>query len=123
MIPTLFGISLILWIVMAASPGRPGQKAQSFGEVNAVVDPAKERAKGESQRIFRRRLALARPVSWDTGTDLREVEVRATVEPARASGERGGAEAKREARERLEDWGQDAVPDVVRLLGTTTGEP
>jgi microcin C transport system permease protein len=79
MIPTLFGISLILWIVMAASPGRPGQKAQSFGEVNAVVDPAKERAKGESQRIFRRHFALDRPVFWNTWTDLREDEVMAAV--------------------------------------------
>ena len=39
MVPTLVGISLIVFVIMVAAPGRPGEKAQAFGEVNADDRP------------------------------------------------------------------------------------
>lgn len=122
MIPTLFGISLVIWLIMVAAPGRPGAKAQAFGEVNATADPTKEKSKGESQRIFRRQFALDRPVFWNSWTSLDASEVGRAVETAAAPQEQVGMKAKREARERLEDWGYYAVPALVQLLRSTEGE-
>lgn len=122
MIPTTFGISLILWLIMLAAPGRPGGQSQDFGEVNTTADPSKELAKGESQYIFRRQYALDRPVLWNGWTSLSDADVLAAVETARAPIEQVGSKAKSEAKERLEDWGPYAVPALVRLLKSTEGE-
>lgn len=122
MVPTLIGISLIVFVIMVAAPGRPGEKGQAFGEVNATTDPTKEKSKGESQRLFRRQFALDRPVFWNGWTSLDEAEVRSAVETAAADQEKVGIKAKREAKERLEDWGYYAVPPLVGLLGASEGE-
>jgi peptide/nickel transport system permease protein len=121
MVPTLVGISLVVWLVMVAAPGRPGEKAQQMGETTTSLDPAKERAKGESQRIFRRHFALDRPVIWNSWTNLDDDEVLAAVRAAGAGVEEVGVGAKRKATERLEDWGEYSVPSLVRLLGKTEG--
>src|SRR5262245_37940507 len=122
MVPTLVGISAILWLVMLAAPGRPGGKTQEFGEAKVDVDPSKELAKGESQYIFRRQYALDRPAFLNTWTSLDDAVVLASVDDERAPIETVGAKRKREARERLEDWGTYAVPALVHALRTTTGE-
>jgi len=121
MVPTLVGISLIVFVIMVAAPGRPGEKAQAFGEVNSATDPTKEKSKGESQRLFRRQFALDRPVFWNGWTSLSDAEVLAAVETAAARQEDVGMRSKREAKERLEDWGYYAVPALVRLLNTSEG--
>ena len=46
MIPTLFGISLVLWLIVTAAPGDPG--GQVFGE---ALETGSSDA-GESRRIF-----------------------------------------------------------------------
>ena len=122
MIPTLIGISLILFLIMVSAPGRPGEKAQAFGEVNAATDPTKEKSKGESQRLFRRQFALDRPVFWNSWTSLSDEQVASAVETAAADQEKVGIKAKREAKEHLEDWGYFAVPPLIRLLRSSTGE-
>jgi peptide/nickel transport system permease protein len=122
MVPTLVGISLIVFVIMVSAPGRPGEKAQAFGEVNAATDPTKEKSKGESQRLFRRQFALDRPVFWNDWTSLDDARVLSAVETAAAPQESVGIKAKREAKEHLEDWGYYAVPSLVRLLRTTQGE-
>jgi peptide/nickel transport system permease protein len=116
MLPTLVGISFVVWLLMVAAPGRPGEQAQAFGDVSATADPTKEREKGESQRLFRRQFALDRPTFWNPWTGLDDAEVIARVKEAAASIETVGAEAKRRAREVLEDWGYYAVPGLVRAL-------
>jgi peptide/nickel transport system permease protein len=124
MVPTLFGITMIVWLLMVASPGRPGTQASAGGsDSGAAMDPSKERAKGESQRIFRRHFALDRPLFWNSWTDLDDDDVLEAVRLSRAPIEDVGAKAKREASERLEDWGDYAVPALVRLLAATAGEP
>src|ERR1051326_3854535 len=105
MVPTLVGITLILWVLMVAAPGRPGEKPQDFGEASISVDPTKELAKGESQYIFRRHFALDRPVLWNSWTTLDDAEVAAAVDDERAPIESVGPKKKRLAKERLEDWG------------------
>jgi peptide/nickel transport system permease protein len=123
MVPTLVGISALLWLLMVAAPGRPGEKAQAMGETNTSSDPTKERSKGESQRLFRRHYGLDRPVLWNGWTSLEVDEVERTVADAEAPIETVGAPRKRQARERLEDWGDYAVPALVTLLERKKEDP
>ena len=117
MIPTLFGISMIVFVIMVAAPGRPGEKAQAMGEVNATSDPTKEKSKGESARVFREKYRLNRPVFWNGWTSLGRDDVLAAVRTSAAAQRDVGIDAKRRAKEQLEDWGDYAVPALVELLG------
>ena len=117
MIPTLFGISLVVWLIMVAAPGTPGEKGGGMGgEPGLSTDPTKEKDKGESQFIFRRQYALDRPVFWNGWTTLDKGEVLDAVERARAPIERFGPASKAKAKERLENWGAYAVPALVDLV-------
>src|SRR5688572_24172249 len=123
MIPTLFGISLVLWLVMAAAPGRPrGQGSDESGEEGMRGDPTRDAAKGEAEAIFRRQFALDRPVFWNGWTTLSVSEVREALDTVEAPLSDVGARPKREAQERLEDWGPYAVPGLVALLDERRGE-
>ncbi|MFM8385414.1 MAG: ABC transporter permease [Planctomycetia bacterium] len=120
MVPTFLGISVVIWLVMALSPGKP-TGAGGGGEMGA--DPAQmDPNKDESERIFREQFALNRPVLWNGWTTLSDEEVLAAVEAVRGGVSGSGIEAFRRARESLTDWGRYAVPPLVRLLGRTEGE-
>ncbi len=124
MVPTTFGISLILWVIMVAAPGRPGPGGQEFqSDKGTAGDPAKEVAKGESQANFRRQFALDRPVFFNGWTDLSRDEVRDAVTTQRMSVADIGAGTKRKAQEKLEDWGTYAVPALVSLLEESASDP
>jgi len=121
MIPTLFGISLILWLVMVAAPGRPSGNSAGFGETESKGDPTKDIAKGEAEFLFRRQFALDRPVFWNGWTSLAKEDVVRALERASAPIQQVGAKAKRLATEALENWGTYAVPALVALVGETSG--
>ena len=121
MIPTTIGISLVLWVIMVAAPGRPGSNSQGFGEETVATDPTKELAKGESQYIFRRHFALDRPVLWNSWTSLDDEDVGRAVREETALLGKEDLKTRRLAKERLEDWGTYAVPGLIRRLQTTTG--
>ena len=120
MIPTFLGISLVIWMVMAFSPGKP-TGAGGGGDMGAdpsAMDPNRD----ESERIFREQFALNRPVLWNGWTSLSEGEVLTTVQIVRGGVAGHGVAAFRRARERLMDWGRYAVPPLVGLLRRTAGE-
>lgn len=122
MIPTLFGISLVIWLVMTAAPGRPGRDSKGMGDdVKAEQDPAKRKEQNESQRLFRRQYGLDRPLLFNTWPWLSKDDLRPMVRTAQAPIEEVGIEAKRTAMEQLEDYGHYAVPPLVELLGATEG--
>lgn len=121
MIPTLFGISLILWLVMVAAPGRPSGTGSGFGDTESKGDPTKDIAKGEAEFLFRRQFALDRPVFWNGWTSLGKDDVARALQTAGASIEAVGAKRKRLATESLENWGTYAVPALVELLGESSG--
>jgi peptide/nickel transport system permease protein len=108
MIPTLFGISLVLWLVVTAAPGSPG--GRTFGEAQTQEGAGG----GESRRIFREQFNLDKPVLWNWYVSLTPedvlAEVRATADltlPGRA---------RSRADERLIDWGEYAVPALVGAI-------
>jgi peptide/nickel transport system permease protein len=108
MIPTLFGITLVMWVVVTAAPGDPGAgQAQTEGRKQGGPQ-------NESRRIFRAQFNLDKPVFFNDYTSLTPDQLLGAVttaaDPARSPRER------RQAREKLDDWGNYAVPALVGAL-------
>jgi peptide/nickel transport system permease protein len=110
MIPTFFGISLIVFVVLNLAPGRPGAERQG--------DTARElrgEATQESYRIFREQFSLDKP----TLLNLRYLLTREEVEGALrvVAGGEGTTSAQRSAKQdELEDWGTFAVPHLLTVM-------
>ncbi|MAE93921.1 MAG: hypothetical protein CL910_04610 [Deltaproteobacteria bacterium] len=108
MIPTFFGISLVVFLVLNLAPGHPGG-SQLASDLAASVKGA---ATDESHRIFREQFGLDRPVLLNTYLWLdREDVARALADMA---GHEGATAADRiRAQQQIEDWGRWAVPHLV----------
>src|SRR5512143_1984648 len=70
MIPTFFGITLIIFAVLNFAPGRPG--AQQSAD---IARNAKSEQSQESFRAFREQFDLDKPVLLNTRFLLREADV------------------------------------------------
>jgi peptide/nickel transport system permease protein len=117
MIPTFFGISLVIFAVLNLAPGRPGSQQSAD-----LAKNAKNEATAESYRIFREQFNLDKPVFLDTRFALSAEGVLADVRLA-AGLSGGGSAEKIHAAERLEDLGEYAVPHLVRILREAEREP
>jgi peptide/nickel transport system permease protein len=110
MIPTFFGISLVIFAVLNFAPGRPG--AQQSAD---LAKNAKSEQTQESYRIFREQFNLDKPVFVNTRYGLLTEDVLADVRVA--AGQTPASSAERiESQERLEDLGAYAVPHLVRVM-------
>ena len=110
MIPTFFGISLVIFVVLNLAPGRPGALATAD-----LAQSARNEQTEESYRIFREQFDLDKPVLFNTRFALTESDVRRDVEVA--AGEiRADPSKKIAAQYRLEDLGAFAVPHLVAIL-------
>ena len=122
MIPTLFGITVLVWLLMIAAPGEPSLDTQSFrGEESLQRDPQRDMEAGEAARLFRRQFGLDRPAFWNTWLGLDAETVREDVRLASGDINEVGSAPKEKALRRLEDYGQYSVPPLIELLETTTG--
>ncbi len=108
MVPTLFGISFILWLVVTAAPGDPGQA--SFGEAQTQ----RGEGAGESRRIFRSQFNLDKPLFWNDYVSLTAQEALDAVRTAADTRLPGKVRSKADAT--LTDWGNYAVPALVLAL-------
>jgi len=110
MIPTLFGISLVLWLIVTLAPGDPG--GQVFGgearEAGASGDA------GESRRIFRAQFNLDKPLFWNDYVSLTPEdvlrEIRTTQDMERPGSKRIKADFQ------LQDWGNYSVPPLIEAI-------
>src|SRR5690349_25068062 len=110
MIPTFFGISLMLFLILNLAPGRPG--AQQNAD---LAQSQRGEVTQESYRIFREQFHLDKPVLFNTRFNVTPSEVRDAVRAA--AGVAGATAAERvHAQEYLEDLGSYAVPQLVALL-------
>jgi peptide/nickel transport system permease protein len=113
MIPTFFGISLLLFLILNLAPGRPG--AQNAGD---IAQSMRGEVTQESFRIFREQFHLDKPTLFNTRFALtpeeieRDVSLAAGLDPGATSADRVRAQ------EELEDLGSYSVPHLVRLLGS-----
>jgi peptide/nickel transport system permease protein len=123
MIPTFFGVSLAIWLVMTTAPGRPstgqGQGPGQGAEPGAKMEGRAGR--NVSERIFRHQFGLNRPRFWNNWVGLDEDEVRDLVRIRREGTEKHGIKAVTRASEALEDFDLYAVPPLVALLQETKG--
>jgi peptide/nickel transport system permease protein len=110
MIPTFFGISLVIFVILNLAPGRPGALASSD-----LAQQAKSQDTAESYRIFREQFDLDKPVLFNTRFALSRAEVLDDVNVA--AGERNATAAEKvAAQDRLEDEGQYAVPHLASIM-------
>lgn len=110
MIPTFFGISLVIFVVLNLAPGRPGAL-----ESSDLAQQARNQDTAESYRIFREHFDLDKPVLFDTRFALSRDEVQGDVKIA--AGERSATAAEKiAAQNRLEDEGEYAVPHLVSIM-------
>jgi peptide/nickel transport system permease protein len=115
MIPTFFGISLILFLILNLAPGRPGTQGTAD-----LAQSARGETTQESYRIFREQFHLDKPVLFNTRYTATRDDVLRDVRVAAAITE--GTSADRiAAQERLEDFGQFAVPHLVACLDDPDG--
>lgn len=137
MIPTFFGVSLALWLVMTLAPGRPssGQAGPGAGGEPGAKMEGRE-GRNISERIFRHQFGLNRPRFFNTWVGLEKDEVMSHIRvlmterrkrrEAKAAGDQGGVtvdiKAMTKASETLEDYDLYAVPPLVALLQETEGE-
>jgi peptide/nickel transport system permease protein len=110
MIPTFFGISLVIFAVLNFAPGRPGSQASADLAQNARNEQTQE-----SARIFREQFNLDKPVFLNTRYALRTDEVRRLVEVAAGAVPATSGE-KIQAQEELEDLGGYSVPHLVTVM-------
>lgn len=111
MIPTFFGISLVVFVVMNLAPGHPGG-TQLAADLAASVRGADTQ---ESHRIFREQFGLDRPVLFNTYIWLEQAEVEGVLLAMAGRGDAVAAD-RLHAQEQIEDWGRWAVPHLVAIM-------
>lgn len=110
MIPTFFGISLVIFAVLNFAPGRPG--AQQAADMSKA---GRGEQSQESFRAFREQFDLDKPVLVNTRFLLTQGDVRAWLETV--TGRTHGMSAdKIRAQDELEDVGEYAVPHLVSIM-------
>lgn len=119
MIPTFFVISCIIFAVLNLSPGRP-----AF--LSADTEGKSEISQGtqEVYRVFKEQFHLDKPVLFNTRFALSKKEVEETVfflasiydKTAEVKQDPGYFKKWIAARDRMEDWGRDSVPQLIAIL-------
>ncbi len=112
MIPTFFGVSLIVFGVVNLAPGRPGAARQG---TDLAADIRSEKTQ-ESYRIFREQFNLDKPVLFNTLFALDRETVRNALRAVAGGAEASPAQRIR-AQEQLEDFGRFAVPHLIAIVG------
>jgi peptide/nickel transport system permease protein len=116
MVPTLFGISVIVWAIVTAAPGEAGQAPASDAQSARGGDVR------ESRRIFRRQFNLDKPLFFNDYVSLEPSRVLDAVRRANDPGLKPSE--RRKPQEALDDWHTFAVPGLIASLdlAKTPGE-
>lgn len=128
MIPTLFVISLVIFLVLNLAPGRPGGGAGGEGTETAQSQEARE-----SYRIFKEQFNFDKPIIFNTRFNLTQDEVfkevriladyRAPTCPKEGqptpecipADQKPPVDQIIEAQDILEDWGNYIVPQLLAI--------
>ena len=112
MIPTFFGISLLVFAVLNFAPGKPGAGKQG----SDLASDVRAEATQESYRIFLEQFGLDKPVMLNTLPFTLTGE--RVAEALRAmTGVSGASAAERvRAQDALESWGAYSIPYLVEVV-------
>ncbi len=123
MIPTLFGVSLVVWAVTSGAPDAP-----ESGKGPATAEQGKTKSDGagtlsRAKRVFRAQYGLDKPAILNFYYDLDRAKVEKAVQN---SLEPGGPESERisrqlDAREALIKWGYYKIPALVDMVSNSDG--
>lgn len=116
MIPTFFGISLIVFVVLNLAPGRPGAQQRTELASDAMGSTTQE-----SYRIFREQFHLDKPTLFNTRFLLDTADVTERVHQLAGSVDATAAQRIR-AQDELEDWGAYAVPHLIAIMNQAQAE-
>lgn len=111
MIPTFFGISIVLFLVLNLAPGRPGATQQSTDFASNV----KSQQSQESFRIFREQFNLDKPIFFNTRFLVTKEDLLPKLRTTAGIVEAKSSE-RIEAQDTLEDVGSYAVPSLVQIM-------
>ena len=112
MVPTLFAVSLLIFILLNVSAGDPGaQQAAGDGSQDAQKGDSRE-----SYRIFKEQFNLDKPILFNTRYNLGGSDVEAAI--GDILNEDGSVSLTRqiEAQNNMDDWGSYAVPGLLHCL-------
>lgn len=123
MIPTFFGISILIWLVMTLAPGDPSAKSTGGGLDSGPPEDLTSLEQGRSRRNFRRKFGLDRPRFWNDWDALPAAEVEAALRDVLGGVRDAGAKAFKESTQSLDDWGTYALRPLIELLPRLRDEP
>ena len=115
MVPTLFAICLVVFIILNVAPGKPGsQLMQAEGSLDT-----QQGKKREAYKIFKEQFDLDKPVLFNTRFDLSESDIANTINIiANQNGEYPTSKMIK-SQDQLEDWGNYSIPGLMSLLSKT----
>jgi len=113
MIPTFFGISVIVFIIINMAPGRPGTLRQT-GDVGAYMRGEQTQ---ESVRIFREQFDLDKPVLFNARFAITNEEILALLQKIPSNSKVANME-RIHAYERLQDDGYYIIPQLIHAMRT-----
>jgi peptide/nickel transport system permease protein len=111
MIPTFFGVSLIIFVVLNLAPGKPGAAQQGAD----VAADARNQGTQESHRIFLEQFNLDKPILFNTLFALDTAELDGPLSLL-AKGTEVPVRQRLRAQETLESYGQYSVPHLIALM-------
>jgi len=113
MIPTIFAISLVIFLILNLAPGKPGA---SMTGGDAAQDASG--SKREAYKIFKTQFNLDKPVLFNTRFALKTDRILAYLKDI--ANESGKVPVKNiiKAQDDLEDYGQYAVPALIQIMNS-----
>lgn len=111
MIPTFFGISLLIFVVLNLAPGRPGGQTEGAD----VASNARGEQTQSSYAVFREQFDLDKPILFNTRFSLSKEEVRRDLEVIARLAPASIVE-QLAVQERLLDLGNYAVPHLIEVM-------
>lgn len=115
MIPTLFAISLLIFIILNLAPGKPGGTLTG-GDASGAQDATG--SKREAYRVFKTQFGLDKPVLFNMRFALKKSKIEGYLRDI--VNEDGKTPIKNiiKAQDDLEDYGQYSIPLLVDIMNT-----
>jgi peptide/nickel transport system permease protein len=113
MVPTFFAISFLIFVLLNFAPGNPGsQMLSAEGSQNAQ----KSGDQREAYRIFKEQFNLDKPILLNNRYGLERTDVEETLLTILNLDKDIPPQDRIDAQDRIEDWGEYAVPGLIETL-------
>ena len=113
MIPTLFGVSIVVFAVVTSAP-QPPISAQVPSDLESAAETGAAGGLSQSVKVFRAQYGLDKPKVFNTFFSLDKSEIESTLRDS--IDESATFKTRGDAQEQLIVWGWYAVPQYVAIL-------